>query len=469
MPSRTPSSSGIGIDGVGYMGIATALAFARRGLQVYAYDVNPQVRARLRAGQSPYREPGLSRLLREQTRGGRFAVVESLQELVARSGGIFLCLPTPRGRGGRIDLAPLRLGVVDLGRALRTVRGYRVVVVKSTVVPGTTEQVIEPLLRRTSEKGRRQLGVAMNPEFLSEGTMVRDATYPQRIVLGVSDPAARNWLRRVFKRFGAPIFELSPTGAELVKYGSNSLLALKVSFANETSRLAERLGVNVDDVMEAVGSDSRLGKGYLRAGPGFGGSCFDKDLRAIVQRGRELGIRLRSSEVALAINDDQVEHVLNLVRSSVGPLRRKTITVLGLAFKAGTDDVRESRAFPIVARLAAQGARVRVHDPQALVNFRRAWEHQGPPRSSNVEFCPSVAQALRRADAAVLQVDWPAYRRWPRTWSRTMRVPLLVDLRRAIGPKVERRAHLRVVALGVGVPAGAKRGPVVARAPRQRP
>ena len=452
MTRRSGPPLSVGLDGIGYMGIATGLAFARRGWTVYAYDILPEVRAAVRAGRSPYREPGLSSLLRSEVRRGRFVVVESLEELARRAGGIFLCLPTPRGPGGRIDLGPLRTGVAQLGRALRSADGYRVVVVKSTVVPGTTERVVEPLLRRTSGRGLGRLGVAMNPEFLAEGTMVRDAMYPQRVVLGVSDPAAARWLKAVYRPFNAPVFELSPSGAELVKYSSNALLALKVSFANETARLAERLGLNVDDVMDAVGSDVRLGRGFLRAGPGFGGSCFDKDLRAIVRRGRELGVRLRSYETALAINDDQVDHVLELVRTAVGRLRGRTIVVLGLAFKPGTDDIRDSRAFPIVEGLLRAGAHVRVHDPEALANFRRAWVAEHPAPSGRLRFCGSVPEALDRADAAVLQADWPAYVRWPAGWSRRMRTPLLIDLRRAVPGSVQRRGRLQVVALGVGRP-----------------
>jgi UDPglucose 6-dehydrogenase len=434
------------------MGIATGLAFASRGRRVFAYDVNPRVRAVLRAGRSPYREDGLEKLLRRETRRGRFRVVDGVDELSRAAQCIFLCLPTPAGRTGRVDLSALRAGVRELGRTLRSIRGYRLVVVKSTVVPGTTQSVVEPLLRRTSGKGPDALGIVVNPEFLSEGQMVRDALHPERIVVGVTDPRSLRWFSAAYHGFEAPILKLPPGGAELVKYASNAFLALKVSFANEVSRWTEALGGNIDDVVAAVGADPRIGPSFLRAGPGFGGSCFDKDLRAFLGRAEELEIPLRSAETALAINQEQTDHSFDLIQNAAGTLRRKTVAVLGLAFKAGTDDVRESRAFPIVERLLAAGARVQVHDPAALGNFRRQWRRIRRTSVDRVTFCSSALRSLRGVDIAVLQADWPEYLAWPLRWTESMRSPLVVDLRRALRPSVIRRARLKVVALGVGAP-----------------
>lgn len=442
----------IGVLGTGYMGLATAVAFAHKGFQVFAYDADPRVRAALRAGRSPYHEPGLGALVRAETRRGRFALVDSVEQLADRGEILFVCLPTPSRARGTIDLAPVREGVTDLGRALRETRGYRLVVVKSTVVPGTTERVVEPLLRRRSGKGPRELGVAFNPEFLSEGRMVADTLRPERIVIGGSDRRAAAELEEVYRGFGAPVFVLTLSAAELVKYGSNSFLALKVSFANEVGRLAERLGCDVDAVMAAVGADRRIGPQFLRAGPGFGGSCFGKDLRAIAARARELGLPFRSAEAALTINAEQMAHVLALVRGTYRTLRRRTVTVLGLSFKAGTDDVRESRAFPLVAALLEDGANVRVHDPVALSNFRREWARGGHRDGRRVAYCGSIESALRGSDLAVLQTDWPRYARWTPRWSGLMRAPTVVDLRREISPRVARRAGLRLVPLGVGLP-----------------
>lgn len=281
--------------------------------------------------------------------------------------------------------------------------------------------------------------------------MVQDALEPERIVVGVTDARSLRYLVRAYRGFKAPMLKLSPAGAELVKYASNAYLALKVSYANELSRWTERLGENVDDVVSAVGLDPRIGTAFLKAGPGFGGSCFDKDLRAFLDRARELGIRMRSAEAALAINDEQTDHAFELIRRTAGGLRGKTVTVLGLSFKAGTDDVRESRAFPIVDRLIQAGASVRVHDPFALGNFRREWRRRTSRSGHRITFSSSIRRSLKGTDLAVIQTDWPEYLPWRSRWSESMRRPLVVDLRRALRPPAGDRSGLRVVALGVGV------------------
>jgi UDPglucose 6-dehydrogenase len=440
----------LGIAGLGYMGLATGLSFAAHGMQVYGYDLKPEIRAAVRRGHTPYSEEGLGPLLRTQLHAGRFHVVDSVPELVERSEGIFLCVPTPSLRSGRIDVRPLRRSAGEVADAIHGVGGYRLVVVKSTVVPGTTEDLVTPVVRRRSGRNEKKVGVASNPEFLAEGTMVRDALHPDRVVIGTRDSRAAAWLRRAYRPFGSPIFSLTPSGAELVKYSANAFLALKVSFANEAARLADRLGVNVDEVMEAVGHDPRIGQRFLRAGPGFGGSCFDKDVRALVTRSSDLGLRFRAGEAALRINDEQLGYVVEGIRAVVGPLRGKQLALLGLAFKAGTDDVRESRALPIAERLTAAGATVRGHDPVARENFRRAWAVRHRDAGAKLKLFEDVAEALLGADAAILQVDWPEYLDWSASWSRIMRRPVLVDLRRAVDVARARRTGLNVVGLGSG-------------------
>lgn len=280
--------------------------------------------------------------------------------------------------------------------------------------------------------------------------MVRDALKPDRIVLGTSDSQSLARLETVYSRFRAPIFSLTPSGAELVKCSANAFLALKVSFANEIARIADTLGINVDSVMAAVGHDPRIGSQFLRAGPGFGGSCFEKDVRALVKQSVDLGVPFRSGETALRINDEQGKYLMNGIRSAVGTLSGTKLALLGLSFKAGTDDVRESRALLLARELVAAGAFVRGHDPVALPNFRRLWNLQNPRARSKLELCGRVEDALDGAHAAIVQTDWPIYARWPRNWTRRMKQPLVVDLRRAIDPRHARRAGVTLVGLGAG-------------------
>jgi len=450
----------VGIVGLGYMGLGTGLAFAARGLTVFGYDMNPEIRAAVARGSTPYHEAGLPELLRSQVRSGRFRVVHALDDLVRLSEGIFLCVPTPPRADGHIDLRPLTVAAEEVGRAIGRTRGYRLVVVKSTVVPGTTETVVLPTVLRSSRRTGRTVGVASNPEFLAEGTMVEDALHPDRVVIGTSDRRSEAWLTRAYRPFRAPIVTLSPSGAELVKYSANAFLALKVSFANEVGRLADRLGVHVDRVMEAVGRDPRIGPKFLRAGPGFGGSCFEKDVSAFVATAGDLGVRMRTGSAALRANAEQLEYVLEFIRAVIGPLSGKKVALLGLAFKAGTDDVRESRALLIAERLVAMGALVRGHDPAAAGSFRRAWKSRGRRGRGRLVICDTLDEALSGADVAVLQADWPEYARWTRARSRRMHLPLLIDLRRAVDPRDARRAGLRVIGLGAGDIANVKRGSV---------
>ena len=447
--STVPRQPVVGIDGLGHVGLATGLAFAARGWNVVGFDIQARVRKALGRGRATIHEEGLDVLLKAQSRSGRFRVVDSVDELAKSAECLFLCLPTPSGPDGRIDLRPLEAGVAELGRALRSVPGYRLVVVKSTVVPGTTEEVVAPDMRRTSGRSSRQLGVAANPEFLSEGSLVSDALQPSRVVIGTSEPRASRLLRRLYAPFRSPVFELSPSGAELVKYSANSFLALKVSFANEISRVAEAVGTDIDEVMEAVGSDPRIGPRFLKAGPGFGGSCFDKDVRAISRKTRDLHRPFRLAEATLQVNEEQVDHVLRLVRRAAGgTLRGRTVALLGLAFKEGTDDVRESRAMPIAEALLAAGATVRGHDPVAKENFALAWRDLHPRPNARLRLFSSLPAALDGVDLAVLQAPWPLYRSWRREWTGRMRVPLLVDLRRALSPARAADSGLRLVALG---------------------
>ncbi|MCI4324314.1 MAG: UDP-glucose/GDP-mannose dehydrogenase family protein [Thermoplasmata archaeon] len=453
MPRKSSGSSPpptVGVLGLGYMGLASAAAFARRGVQVTGYDVVADRRETVRSGSSPFHEEGLGELVASETASGRLRVVDSIGEVVASSEILFLCLPTPPLPNGRIDLGPIEKGARDLGAAIAHADGFRLVVVKSTVVPGTAERVLAPILRSSAGKGPEELGVASNPEFLAEGTMVADALHPDRIVVGVEDTRSAKLLQALYAVFDSPLVVVTPAGAEMTKYAANSFLAMKISFANEISRFSERVGVDVDDVVRGFGSDPRIGERFLRAGPGFGGSCFSKDVRAFVRSARDQGVRLRLAEQIVGANDDQTLHAATLVRDQLPPGAGATVALLGLSFKEGTDDLRESRALPIAQELARHGVRVRAHDPAALAGFRRWLAAEPASVQSVVTAVDTVEEALRGADAAVLQVPWPEYLAWPSSWTRRMRRPVLVDLRRAFPQARAASQKLRLVRLGDG-------------------
>ncbi|MCI4327579.1 MAG: UDP-glucose/GDP-mannose dehydrogenase family protein [Thermoplasmata archaeon] len=441
----------MGILGLGYMGLATAAAFARHGVTTVGYDVLPDRRAAVRAGMSPFHEDGLEELLQTEVRSGRLTVAETMADVAERAAVIFLCLPTPPRDDGEIDLRPIEGGAAELGRALARVDGFRVVVVKSTVVPGTTETVVGPALLGASGKTGDQIAVASNPEFLAEGRMVEDALHPDRIVVGVSHPRAAELLRSLYAVFDSPLIVVTPAGAEMTKYASNSFLALKISFANELARFAEQVGVNVDDVVRGVGSDPRIGHRFLQAGPGFGGSCFSKDVQAFARAARDRGVRLSLVEQIMTVNDAQTRHAGDLIAGQL-PEGKGTVALLGLAFKEGTDDLRESRALPIVERLAGAGIEVRAHDPVSSGKFATWLQGRPVDIRDRVRICAAAEETVTGADVAALQVPWPEYLSWPSAWTRAMRHPVLVDLRRAFSEDRAAAEHLRLVRLGDGRP-----------------
>jgi UDPglucose 6-dehydrogenase len=446
----SPAPPTVGFVGLGYMGLATAASFAEHGVTTYGYDIVAARRSAVRAGSSPFYEEGLEELVRAGVRSGRLRIVDSLDELVEHATIVFLCLPTPPLPDGRIDLRPIEQGVRELAKALAKVNDFRLVVVKSTVVPGTAERVVAPLLAKASGKGPEELAVASNPEFLAEGRMVADALRPDRIVVGVSDPRSAELLRSLYAVYDSPLIVVTATGAEMTKYAANSFLAMKISFANELSRFSEEMGINVDDVVRGFGSDPRIGEQFLRAGPGFGGSCFSKDVQAFVRSARDHGVRLWLSEQVVAANDAQSQHAADLVRGQLPRGPGATVALLGLAFKDGTDDLRESRALPIVRELAARGVAVRAHDPAATASFR-TWLANEPARiRKGVSVFPTAAEALTGADVAVLQASWPEYLQWPSEWTARMRRPVLVDLRRSFPLARAESARLKLVRLGDG-------------------
>jgi UDPglucose 6-dehydrogenase len=440
----------IGVIGLGYVGLATGVAFAHYGRRVVGFDISSERRTQVARGRAPFFEPGFAAELGRVVRSRRLSVAEDLVGLLERCELVFLAVPTPSTESGTVDLTYIRAAVDSLGGVLRGLEGWRGVVVKSTVVPGTTQRVVERGLRAASgRRSAKNLGVASNPEFLSEGTLLADALHPTRIVLGVQDSRSTLALHSAFQGFPAAILDLSPSAAELVKYTANALLATKVSFSNEIARVAESVGVDVDSVMDAVGRDPRLGSKFLQAGPGFGGSCFTKDLRALIASAKEAGIRLEIPAAVLSVNESQPRHLVDMTEDALGALSGRTVAILGLAFKRDTSDVRDSRASPLLQELLRRGARVLLHDPRAgpdfIAGITPSVRKQYAGRYSLVS---DLGEALRSADAAILHTDWAEYIRLPgKAWAQ-LRRRVVVDARRVLNPRALATAGVRYLAVG---------------------
>jgi UDPglucose 6-dehydrogenase len=422
----------IGIVGSGYVGTTVAACLADFGHDVVNVDVDESLVERLNAGDSPISEPGLDDLLARHAGDGLRATTD--YDALRDAAVIFLALPTPANDDGSIDTAVVEAGAESLGRVLADADGAPTVVVKSTVIPGTTEDVVGPILERASGlRAGEGFGLATNPEFLREGSAVADFTAPDKLVFGTTDDRALAALEAVY----APVLEgdvpVVRTGlreAEMIKYANNAFLAAKVSLINELGNICKEYGVDAYAVADAIGLDDRIADSFLRSGVGWGGSCFPKDVAALVAAARERGYEPQLLQAAIDVNDRQPRRMLDLLDGHVD-VAGERVAVLGLAFKPHTDDVRNSRAIPIIEGLADRGATVAAYDPNPS-----AREHMRE-HFPDVTYPTSIEAALSEAVAALVVTDWPAFADLDAAFD-LMATPVVIDGRRI----VERREGL---------------------------
>jgi UDPglucose 6-dehydrogenase len=349
--------------------------------------------------QTPIHEPGVDRLLAKHLKKGTFKVSGDPEGLL-QTDVTFICVGTPSRKDGSMDLAAVRQAAEDVGKALRK-KKYHVVVMKSTVVPTTTETEILPVLERASgKKAGPDFGLAVNPEFLKEGSAVKDFMQPDRVVIGALDRKSAKAVRALYASFDCPIIEVSLSTAEMIKVASNAFLAAKISFVNEIGNICKSLDIDVRDVAKGMGYDKRIGAQFLRAGCGFGGSCFPKDVSALASEARKRGLEPFMLDSILKVNEIQPLKMIELLEKHMD-VKGKRIAVLGLAFKPDTDDIRDARSRVIVKELLKKGAMVRCHDPEAMGNFRKEF-----PR---LDYCSSPRQCIRGSDAVMIVTEWPEY------------------------------------------------------------
>jgi len=421
----------IGIVGSGYVGTTVAACLADFGHDVINVDVDESVVRRLNEGESPISEPGLDDLLDRYAGSSLFATTDYAD--LADVEVIFLALPTPTNDDGSIDTAYVEAGAEALGGVLADVEGYPTVVVKSTVVPGTTADVVGSILERESGlRAGTDFGLAMNPEFLREGSAVDDFNHPDKIVFGTTDDRALDALETVYAPLldDVPVVRTGLDEAEMIKYANNAFLAAKISLINELGNICKEYGVDAYEVADAIGLDDRIGERFLRSGVGWGGSCFPKDVAAIVAAARERGYEPDLLQAAIDVNDRQPERMLDLLDTHVD-VAGERVAVLGLAFKPHTDDVRNSRAVPIIEGLQERGAEVIAYDPnQGAVEGMRE-------RFPDVEYLASASPTLSGAAAALVVTDWPEFADLDREFD-LMSGDVVIDGRRV----VERRDGL---------------------------
>jgi UDPglucose 6-dehydrogenase len=426
----------VSIIGSGYVGLVTGACLAERGHRVWCVDSDATKIATITRGAAPFHEPGLDALLKRHA-GQNLLATTDLAAAVLDSELTMLAVGTPFD-GRTIDLGPIRQAAREVGAALTRKPGYHIVVVKSTVVPGTTDGVVRAILEEAS--GRQAgpgFGLGMNPEFLSEGRAVEDSMTPDRIVLGGLDERTIDVLAGLYASFDAPTLRTNNATAEFIKYASNSLLATLISFSNEIANLcASTPGVDAVEVMRALHLMRELScagtpvgmTSFLLPGCGFGGSCLPKDVAALSAWGGQRRLPTPLLAAVMEINRAQPARVVEQLEAVLGPLRSQRVTVLGLAFKPDTDDVRESPAFPIIDHLLARGATVRAFDPVANAAAR------GVLGGKNVTLSDTLAGALEGADAVMIVTRWEHFRALPDLLRAAKPPPLIFDARRMLQP-----------------------------------
>lgn len=389
----------ISVIGGGYVGLVSAACFAYMGHDVSLVEIDEEKVDRINSGDSPIYERDLDKLLSSYI--GRTLHATLDYDSVNGSDLSFICVGTPPRPDGSSDLSMIETASAFIGDALQDLNKYHVVAVKSTVPPGTTKSQVIPNVLTHSGRNQDEIGFAMNPEFLREGLAVQDFLEPYRIVIGSFDAKAGDLVEAVYRSLKAPIFRTGVSEAEMIKYASNAFLATKISFSNEIGNICKKIGISIYDVMNGVGMDPRISPYFLNAGAGFGGSCFPKDMIALIHLAESIGdspLLLRS---VIDVNNRQPIRMVELLESKIGNIRGKHIAILGLSFKNDTDDIRESRSIPVIKELNQKGAKISAYDPLANIPMQRVFP--------DIDYCESAADALNGADACLVMTEWPEF------------------------------------------------------------
>jgi UDPglucose 6-dehydrogenase len=431
----------IAMIGAGYVGLVSGACFADFGHQVICIDKDAAKLRALQRGDVPIYEPGLPELIRTNAKEGRLAFASELKNNLSSVDATFIAVGTPRRDDGHADLSY----VFDVAREIAgAIEGFSIVIAKSTVPVGTCDEIQRVILR---ERPGIDVAVVSNPEFLREGAAIRDFKFPDRIVVGCDDERAKKVLADIYRPLSLsqiPILYTTRRNAELIKYAANAFLATKITFINEIADLCEEVGGDVQEIARGIGLDNRIGAKFLHAGPGFGGSCFPKDVKALVKIGQDHNVSLRILEAVTTVNDNRKRAMARKVSSVVsGGLRDKTIGVLGLSFKPNTDDLREAPSIALITALQDMGAEIRAFDPAAMAHAKSIMP--------NVTYCESAYHCAEETDALVIVTEWEQFRALDLARLRgVMAAPAIVDLRNIYLPDDVRRHGFVYVGIGRG-------------------
>jgi UDPglucose 6-dehydrogenase len=429
----------LAVIGTGYVGLVSGACFAEFGNSVTCVDSDAAKIEMIKAGRMPIYEPGLDALVAKNVREGRLEFTTDINGAIAKSLVVMLAVGTPSSTDGSADMSQVEAVALEIARALNS---YKVIVTKSTVPVGAAGYI-----KRIIDENKRsscRYSVASNPEFLREGAAINDFLRPDRVVIGCNDEEAIEILKDLYRPLyliETPFVTTNPESAEMIKYASNAFLATKISFINEIANLCDKLGADVHDVVKGMGMDKRIGSKFLHPGPGFGGSCFPKDVKALAAIARNTGYEMKLTEAVLSVNERQMASVIERIRRAVPDLKGKTVGLLGLAFKPDTDDLREAPALKIISDLKAAGAAVRAYDPAAMEAARQV--------VTDIQFCEDEYDAARESDALVIVTEWNQFRGLDFSRLKSVMKGLnIVDMRNIYEPKDVREAGFTYISMG---------------------
>jgi len=439
----------ISIVGTGYVGLCTAVGFASKGYEVLSSTHDHEKAALINGGIPPFHEPHLEEWLQKVVKNGRLRCVLDREEAILNTDTTFIAVGTPSKPDGSIDLRYIESTAHEIGEALNKKENYHLIVVKSTVVPGTTENMVKTAIENHS--GRRcgiDFGLCMNPEFLREGSAIYDTLNPDRIIIGEYDQRSGDGLEALYRDFYGeetpPLVRTNLPTAELIKYANNAFLATKISFINQIANICERIpSADIRVVAQGIGLDKRIGPLFLNAGWGYGGSCLPKDVKAFIAFSKSLGYNPALSNAVEGINNIQPYRAVELAKRHLGDLQGKRIAILGLAFKPNTSDMREAVSIKIVNKFLKEGANIIAYDPAAINNAKKIFEDK-------IEYAPSAIKCIRGADCCIIATEWEEFKELkPEDFAKYMKKPVLIDGRRIYNPK-EFKDKVEFVAMGLG-------------------
>jgi UDPglucose 6-dehydrogenase len=432
----------IGIVGLGFVGLSLTSVLASKGFNVIGLDIDKEKCNIISKGKSPFFEPELEKTLKKGIKQ-KLTISNEFSSIIDCD-IIFVTVGTPQKIDGSIELSMIKKAISNIGEIFRISKKNPILIIKSTVIPGTVQNVILPILeKRSGKKAGYEFGLVSNPEFLQESSAIRDTKYPHVVVLGGYQTKYMKKIKKFFQDLhpNVPIIVTNHQTAEMIKYANNSFLATKISFINQLANICQNIpGANIDDIAKTIGLDPRIGKLFLNAGPGYGGSCLPKDVKAIMNFSLKSGVSPLFLNAVEKTNQQQIENIIKLIEKNCGNLKGKNISILGLAFKPKTDDIRDSISLKIIEKLLKKKAKVIVHDPMAIENVKKKFKNK-------ITYAKTISDALKDSYCGVIMTAWPEYSKISNKNIKNMKKRTIIDSRRILNNK---NIECNYYAIGIG-------------------